>query len=414
MKTATRVEPPTSAADAAMANLRYKIKNELTRRSTDIINLSHAIHADPELSGQEFRAARRAADVLANAGFTFESEQPRVPASFCARFGSGELVVVLCVEYDALPGIGHGCGHNVNAAAALGAALALTSVAHQAGLTIKVLGTPAEESIGGKAELLKQGFFDDAHLALMAHAAAEDTVGNTSLAMTEWEAVFEGLPAHAALAAHEGINALDAVVIAQTAIGLARQQLPGGSVVSLIVTEGGTAPNVIPSRARATLEMRAPTAAQLQTIQNTIARCLEAGAVATGSKLTITPSGNAYEELTQDPYLCEAYRAAMAELGRTVAVTTEATASTDMGNVSQVVPAIHPMIGYNVHGAVHHTAEFARYGTTPSADEAVLDAAYGLAAAATTAAITDRERKRLLQRTQPNHSQSRMAQETST
>lgn len=388
----------TSMTDSpTLINLGYQIQHELAKRRADIIALSHAIHADPEVSGQEFRASQRTSAVLAAAGYTFDTDQPQLPASFSASFGSGNLTVVLCVEYDALPGIGHGCGHNVNAASSVGAALALASIADKVGLTIRALGTPAEESIGGKAELLKAGHFHGAHLALMAHAAAEDSVGNASLAMTEWDVVFKGLPAHAAIAPHEGINALDALVIAQTSIALSRQQLPQGSVVSLIIKEGGTSPNVIPDHARATLEMRAPSAAQLHTIQYKIRRCLDAGALATGSKLTVTPKGNSYEELRQDTFLCEAYQKAMTHVGRTVPLITDPIASTDMGNVSQFIPSIHPMIGYDVQGAVHHTAEFASRGTSASANEAVLDAAFGLAMTAATAAVTPSERRRLQQ-----------------
>ena len=336
--------------------------------------------------------------MLRKAGFTFDETQPEQPTAFSARFGSGQLVVALCVEYDALPDIGHACGHNVNAASAVGAALALTAVAEQLDITVKVLGTPAEETTGGKVDLIEAGFFDDVSLAMMVHAGAEDVVGGSSLAMSMWDVLFEGRPAHAAAAPSEGVNALDALVIAQMAIALARQQLPPGSIVSLIVTEGGSAVNVIPERARASVEMRAPSIDQLRLIQDKIRRCLEAGAHASGCTLSMTPKGNDYAELRQDPYLSGAYQEAMKARGRDVAFNADPVASTDMGNVSQLVPSIHPVVGYDVRGAAHHTAEFAAFGASAGADQAVLDGSFGMAAAACAAAMDAEQLKRLLQK----------------
>ncbi|MFF2245782.1 amidohydrolase [Arthrobacter sp. NPDC058130] len=383
-------------APACGDGIHGRISAALERWQPKILRLSHAIHADPELSGEEFRAAKRAAVLLRAAGFSFDGPQPAFPTAFSARYGSGELVVALCVEYDALPAIGHACGHNVNAASAVGAALALAAVADDLGITVKVLGTPAEETTGGKVDLIEEGFFDDVALAMMAHAGAEDVIGGSSLAMCMWDVLYEGRPAHAAAAPAGGINALDALVVAQTAIALARQQLPPGSIVSLIVTEGGSAVNVIPERARASVEMRSPSIATLRVIEEKVRRCLEAGALASAATVTVTPAGNAYAELRQDSFLSEAYRAAMAVRGRDVTSDAKPVASTDMGNVSQLVPSIHPLLGYDVGGAAHHTAEFAAYGSSASADRAVLDGAFGLAVAACTAAEDPQQRARLL------------------
>ena len=291
------------------------LEDEVQRWRPEILDLSHAIHADPELGGQEFRAVKRVQKVLRKAGFTFDETQPEEPTAFSARFGSGQLVVALCVEYDALPEIGHACGHNVNAASAVGAALALAATAELLDITVKVLGTPAEETTGGKVDLIEAGFFDDVSLAMMVHAGAADVVGGSSLAMSMWDVLFEGRPAHAAAAPSEGVNALDALVVAQMAIALARQQLPSGSIVSLIVTEGGSAVNVIPGRARASVEMRAPSIDQLRLIQGRVRRCLEAGALASGCTLQVAPKGNDYAELRQDQFLSQAYRAAMQAKG---------------------------------------------------------------------------------------------------
>jgi len=361
-----------------------------------VLELSHALHADPELSGEEHRAADRVRAVLAEAGFRQDVRQPGAPTALRAESGRGDLVAVFCIEYDALPGIGHACGHNVNAAATLGAALALASVAEPLGLTVRVLGTPAEESHGGKIDLLDEGMFDGAAMAFMVHASGVDAVGNSSLALGCWDLSFHGRAAHAATAPEEGVNALSALVIAQTAVGLLRQQLPRDVVVSHVVTDGGSAPNVIPDRAAARLEVRAPRLDQLDAAWMSVRRCFEAGAHATGCSLDVRQAGHVFADLRQDDFLARAYAEAMEHRGRSVPARPEAVASTDMGNVSHRVPSIHPMVGYEVNRAAHHTADFALAGDSASADRAIVDAAYGLAAAAARAAEDPAERRRLL------------------
>ncbi|WP_287903814.1 amidohydrolase [Arthrobacter sp.] len=367
------------------------------RWSPRILELSHALHADPEVSREEHQAAERVRALLTEAEFRLDVPQPAAPTALRAESGEGELVAAFCIEYDALPGIGHACGHNVNAAATLGAALALASAAGPLGLTVRVLGTPAEESHGGKVDLLEEGMFDGAAMAFMVHASGDDAVGNSSLALGCWDLTFHGRAAHAATAPEEGVNALSALVIAQTAVGLLRQQLPRDVVVSHVVTDGGSAPNVIPDRASARLEVRAPRRDQLDAAWAAVRRCFEAGAHATGCTLEIEQSGNVFADLRQDDFLSRAYAEAMGERGRSVPLRGDAIASTDMGNVSHRVPSIHPMVGYDVGGAAHHTAEFALAGAGASADLAVVDAAYGLAAAAARAAQDPTERRRLLE-----------------
>ncbi|MFD0026066.1 amidohydrolase [Streptomyces sp. NPDC058382] len=367
----------------------------LDERRTELVALSHALHADPELGGEEVRAAQRISALLSGAGFEQEPTPADLPTAFCFRKGSAPLVVAICVEYDALPGMGHACGHNVNAAAAVGAALALSPLTEALDLNVKVLGTPAEETFGGKVCLIESGHFDDVALAMMAHASNHDAVGGRSLALCQWDVTFTGAPAHAAAAPERGVNALDALVIAQTAIALARQQLPPGSVVSMITTEGGTAVNVIPERARAAIEMRSPSTEDLRVIQQRVRACLEAGALATGCTMASARVGNDFADLRQDPPLAVYYRDAMTARGRTVEMSDAALASTDMGNVSHVVPSIHPLLGYEVGDTTPHTAAFADHGTSRSADEAILDGAFGLALTAARAALDPAERARL-------------------
>ncbi len=382
--------------DTSTPVIASSITRALERERATVLELSHALHAEPELGGDEHRSAARVRTVLSEAGFDFPDHQPLSPTAFHATAGTGDLVVAVCVEYDALPGIGHACGHNVNGAMAVAAALALADVAEELGLTVAVFGTPAEETTGGKVDLINEGFFEGAHLALMGHAADQDGVGSASLALGCWDAYFSGIPAHAAMTPHAGVNALDALVVAQTAIGLARQQLPAGAIVSLVVLEGGTAVNIIPARAHARVEMRAPSAETLALIQDKIRNCLEAGALASGATLEIAPQGHDFADLRQDRFLAESYAAAMIDRGRDVPLLEAPAASTDMGNVSHLVASIHPMVGYETHGATPHTAEFASFGTSEGADQAVLDGAYGLAMA-TVAAATDPEQRARLQ-----------------
>ncbi|MYR43406.1 amidohydrolase [Streptomyces sp. SID5910] len=345
-----------------------------------LTGLSHSLHAEPETALREHRSAAKVADLLTDAGFRVTRGAAGLPTALVATYGSGDLVVCLCAEYDALPGIGHACGHNVNGAAAVGAALGLAAVADAVGVTVKLVGTPAEEDMGGKVTLLEAGVFDDAAAAMMVHAAPEDSVGASSLAVGAWDVTYRGAPAHAALAPWQGVNALDAVTLAHTAVGMLRQQLPPGTLVHDVVLEAGHTVNVIPELARARYEIRARTTGDLADARRRVRACLEAGALATGAELELVPHGHDFADLRQDAFLTSAYGEAARALGRDpVDRHGEPMASTDMGNVSHLVPSIHPCIGYDTGGAVQHTADFARHGTGAGADRAVLDGATALA-----------------------------------
>lgn len=390
-----------SAAEGAKSvdgSIGGSIAQEIENRRSLLLDYSHALHADPEVSGDEHRAAERTRSILRQVGFTFDDNQPSAPTALSATFGNSDFVVTFCVEYDALPDIGHACGHNVNAASALGAALALVPLAEELDLTVHVLGTPSEETHGGKVDLIEEGFFAHTHAAAMVHASAHDSAGNSSLALNAWSVSFTGVAAHAASAPSAGVNALDAVHIAQTAIAVARQQLPPRSVVSTIVTRGGEAVNIIPDHTELMVEMRSPLAEHLDVIKDRVDKCLRAGALATDCEITIEPQGHTFADLRQNDDLVRAYASALNGRGREIPTDGEAVASTDMGNVSHIVPSIHPLIGYDVNGAVNHNRAFADHGTSASADLAVLDGAYGLARAMATAASDEELRNRLVER----------------
>ncbi|MFD4373878.1 M20 family metallopeptidase [Streptomyces sp. NPDC058486] len=380
--------------------LRTASRAALSARQDRMIALSHSLHAEPELAYEEHRSARKIADELERGGFEVTRGVADLPTAFTATAGSGELVVGICAEYDALPGIGHACGHNVNGASATAAALALASVADEIGVTVKLLGTPAEESGGGKVEMLRAGLFDDLAAAMMVHAAPQDGVGMSSLAISSWKVAYTGRTAHAAAMPYRGVNAADAMMIAQVAISAYRQQMPPGGIVHGIVTSGGEAANVIPGRTTADFDCRAETAEALRELQARIRACFEAGALATGAELALETVGNDYADLRQNAAMTDLYRDALTGLGRTTE-TQDANmraGSTDMGNVSHLVPTIHPMIGYDCGDAIMHNPEFTRYGTSPGADRAVLDGGLAMAWTAIGLATDDRHRGALLER----------------
>ncbi|MFC9399162.1 M20 family metallopeptidase [Streptomyces sp. NPDC057027] len=370
----------------------------LTRHRDTVVGLSHALHADPELAYEEHRAARRITDLVERAGFDVTREAYGLPTAFRATAGSGDLVVGICAEYDALPGIGHACGHNVNGSASVAAALALAPLADDLGITVALLGTPAEESGGGKVDMLRAGAFDDVAAAMMVHAAPQDAVGLSTLAISSLSVAYSGVPAHAAAMPHRGVNAADAMMIAQVAIAAHRQQMVPGAVVSGVVTSAGDAANVIPDRATATYDVRAGTSEELAELQARVRACFEAGALATGAELVLETVGNDYADLRQDLAMGRSYQAAAEALGRTVLPNDPGLrgGSTDMGNVSHLVPTIHPSIGYDCGDTIMHHPDFTRYGTTAAADRAVLDGGLAMAWTAIDLATDPAQRERLL------------------
>jgi amidohydrolase len=362
---------------------------ESARRT--LLDLSHRIHAHPEPAFEEERAAGWCADLLDAAGFTVERGICDVPTAFVARAGSGPLHVALCAEYDCLPGIGHACGHNLIAAMSVGAGIAAARVADDVGLTLSVVGTPAEERGGGKVLLLERGVFAGVHAAIMVHPAPVDALEPPTLAWSHFDVRYAGRSAHASAFPELGINAADALTVAQTAIGLLRQHIRRTDRIHGIVTDGGDAPNVVPAHAAATYIVRAETLEELAEIRAKVVRCFEAGALATGATLSIEPSGPPYAEVRHDAELAALYRRNAEALGRSFpdlgVLLERSAASTDMGNVSHALPSIHPLIGIRSLPAVNHQPEFAAHCVTAAADQALADGAVALAWTAIDAAL---------------------------
>jgi amidohydrolase len=364
-----------------------------------LIELSHRIHAHPELGFEEEQAAAWLAEELDAAGFVVERGICDLPTAFAARYGSGPLHIAFCAEYDCLPGIGHACGHNVIAASSLGAALLAAKVADEVGLTVSVIGTPAEEGGGGKIFLLERGGFAGVHAAMMAHPYPHELVDPLVIAASSFDVHYKGKESHAAAAPHLGINAADAITVAQTAIGLLRQHLRATELVHGIVTKGGEAPNIIPAHTTARYMVRARTLEELEAFQPRVMRCFEAGALATGATMDVMPLHPPYAHLVTDRELALHYQRNAEELGRRFAgqdIAESLPVSTDMGNVSLALPSLHPMLGIDSLPAVNHQPEFAAHCVTESADKAVLEGALALAWTAIDAALDDALRERLI------------------
>jgi len=350
-----------------------------------LIALSHRIHAHPELGFEEEKSSTWLCESLADAGFSVDKGICDLPTAFRARAGSGPLHIGICAEYDSLPGIGHACGHNVIAASAVGAALAAAKVADDVGLTISVIGTPAEEvgNAGGKILLLERGGFEGIHASMMVHPAPFDMLRSKIIAASMFEVHYTGKESHASAFPELGVNAADALTVAQTALGLLRQHIRSTDRFHGIVTNGGVAPNVVPAHTSAKYIVRSETLAQLAELRPKVYRCFEAGALATGSKLSITGGDKPYAEMLHDTDMASLYRANSEALGRPFPNLgeweTRPTGSTDMGNVSLAMPSIHPMIGINSLPAVNHQPEFTAHCVTSDADKALVDGALAMA-----------------------------------
>ena len=366
-------------SDGQRAGLKQLAADRVSGASAGLVALSETLHAHPETAWEEHRAAAWVGGALADAGFTVTPGYLGFGTALLAEAGSGPTTVGIMAEYDALPGLGHACGHNLIAAGAVGAGIALSALADDLGLTVRVYGTPAEEGGGGKIELIDAGAFGDLDLAMMVHPAPVDVAEAHPFAVAHSHVSYDGVSAHAAAYPDQGVNANDAFLVAQVAIGLLRQQLPADTRVHGIQTVGGYAPNAIPEHTEGRWYTRANSLEELAALEERVRRCFEAGALATGAQLTITPESKPYAGFRTDERALAAYRRNALDRGRVFADPGVAgrmnRASTDMGNVSQLVPAIHPYIGVDSLPYSNHQKEFAAACVGPAAERALLDSA---------------------------------------
>lgn len=382
VRTVTGRDMTSSAAETA--RVKTVVQRAVDDHAGQILAVSHRIHARPELAFRERHAASLLATALAAAGFRVEFPAYGLGTAFAARTGRGPgPQVVICCEYDALPGLGHACGHNVIAAAGFGAGLALAPLADRLGARLTVLGTPAEEGGAGKELLARHGALRDVDAAMMVHPNAYETAYPRLLAAAQLQVDMHGRAAHASLFPDRGVNALDALVLSYLGVAMLRQHLPPGDRVSGIVVSGGQAVNVVPDRTAVRWLLRAPDEQGLRSLEERVLACARAGAAAAGGRYSVVRLAPDYAELTANCPLAEAYASNARHLGRRLqspaAIPATVVGSTDMGNFARRVPAIHPMIAIARWGVAPHTAEFARAAVSPAASRAVLDGAKALA-----------------------------------
>lgn len=366
-----------------LEQLKQRACAAVDKERAELIALSARIHACPELCFEEHRASAWVAEYLERAGFEVERPAYGLATAFAARKGTGTPRVAILCEYDALPGIGHGCGHNIIATAGAGAAAAVADLMQETGGSVVVLGTPAEEGGGGKILMARGGAFDAVDAAMMVHPAGMDLASMHVLAFTQVAVEYRGRAAHASAFPYRGINALDALVTAYNAIAQLRQHIRASERIHGIITDGGQAANIVPERAAGVFCVRAENEARLIRLKERVLACFHAGAQATGAQVSIETVGDDYADLWTNAPLAASYAANIARLGRTVVdiddVPPAIAGSTDMGNVSKLVPAIHPMIASAPAGVPLHSVDFARHAGGADGQRAVVDGAKALA-----------------------------------
>ena len=365
------------------AALKQAVCDRVDELADRLIDASHQIHAHPELNFEEHFAHELLTGILEREGVAPVRHAYDLATAFDAAVGSnGPTIAVLC-EYDALPGVGHACGHNIIATAGLGAGLAAAFVAEQAGGRVRILGTPAEEGGGGKVRMARKGAFDGVDAAMMVHPADADLLGMQTLAIQELIVEYDGKAAHAASAPWEGRNALDAAVLGYMNVAAMRQHIRPDERIHGVITKGGDKPNIVPSSASSDWYVRSRTIESLQPLKQRVFTCLDTAATACGCTMRHEWVDNTYADMVDNGPLVQAYTANSTALGRPVhdpaLIGRKVTGSTDMGNVSYLVPSIHPMIKVAPDNTPIHTVEFARWAVAPEGDRAVLDGAKAMA-----------------------------------
>lgn len=362
-----------------------------------LIDLSLRIHENPEVGFQEEKACQWLCGYLEEHGFAVERPFCQLPTAFQASSGDAHPRVGLLAEYDALPGLGHACGHNLIAASSTGAAVAVSSVLAATGGSVAVIGTPAEEVYGGKAIMAERGAFDDVDAAMLFHPGSRNAVLTGALACASIDVEYFGKESHASTRPEAGINALDALILSFTAVNALRQHIKDSDRIHGIITDGGQVSNVIPAHSAASFLVRAEDDASLEELKERVLSCFKAGAEATGARLEYRWGDVQYAPLRPNRPLAEACSANLARLGRKVSdsSTSRGMGSTDVGNVSAIVPTIHPSIAVGPRGVVIHTPEFANMAASQEGHRGLLDAAKALAMTAVDMLVDANLRQRM-------------------
>lgn len=357
------------------------IINEINRISDELIKINDFMYDYPELGNEEFKSSQLLKDILKKHGFSVERNIANQKTSFKATYDSkkdGPTVGFLC-EYDALPDIGHGCGHNMIGTMGLGAGIGLSKVIDQIGGKIVVLGTPAEETDGGKVHMVNGGVFENIDVAMIVHPAAKSFNSGTSLAMDAIEFEFIGKPSHAAAEPEAGINALDGVIMTFNGINALREHLKSDVRIHGIIKEGGVAANIVPERAVAQFYVRAKKRKYLNEVVEKVKNIAKGASLMTGAKLNVRNYEISYDDMVTNKVLSKVFQDNMKYMKvDDLEENKSGLGSIDMGNVSYVVPSIHPYIGIK-EGVVAHTKEFADNTITPKAHERIIQGAAAMA-----------------------------------
>ena len=372
-----------------VAALKARVNERVDSRRATLDDLSLRIHAQPELAFEERTAAMLLGDALAAEGVDVKRGAAGLETAFVAEFGTGRPTVAILGEYDALPGLGHACGHNLMGTAAIGAFLALRDVAKELPGRVRMMGCPAEERGNGKNFLIRDGLFRDVDAALMYHPGDRDEIDPLMLALVSLEVEFLGKAAHAAAEPHEGRNALDALLLAWTGLSALRLVIRSDSRFHGIITDGGKAPNIIPDHAAARFMVRSPDNVYLKELQRRVIACFEGAAQQAGCELRYAWS-DACDLVSTNRPLAEAFSANARALGRIMNTRRpgDTHGSTDMGNVTSIVPGIHPFLAITDGPVPGHSIEFADAAGTPQAQDTMRFAAKALAMTAIDA-LTD-------------------------
>ena len=366
-----------------MEAMHKTIVERIDALADTLLDVSHSIHAHPELAFQERHACELLSTTLNAHDLPTETGVFTLETAFEAQINAGQTgpTVALLAEYDALPGIGHSCGHNLIATAALGATLGLQAVQEQLPGKVRLIGTPAEEKGGGKELMARAGAFDGVDAAMMMHPAGVNLATMPCICVAEVEVIYRGRSAHASAMPHKGINALDGLLLAYQAISNLRQHIRDSERIHGIVTEGGQAPNIVPDRAAGDFYVRAVNEKALAALKPRVQACFEAGAKASGCEVEVNWANVDYLDLRTNWPLAENFQRHAETLGREFMEWKElgGAGSTDMGNVSHRLPSIHPMLAAAPSNVVIHNPEFAKWAGSEMGDAAALDGAKALA-----------------------------------
>ena len=361
--------------------IKAQLCHQLEAHHHQLDELSLKIHSNPELGFQESRASAWLTQYLEENGFSVERGICDLPTAFRASYGEGKPAIAILAEYDALPKMGHACGHNIIAASAVGAGIASQKAVDKFGGNILVIGTPAEELYGGKAIMAERGAFDHVDIAMIVHPGAHDAAAIRALACQSMEVEFFGKAVHAATRPEKGINALEAMLQSFAAINSLRQHIKDKARIHGIITDGGEAANIVPAHSAGLFIVRAEDDSYLDELKQRVINCFAGAAAATGARLEYRWGDIRYAPMRNNLTLARLFQQNMQSLGRKVKLfdPDSAFGSTDMGNVSHLVPGIHPMVAIAPQEVEGHSTQFASAAASETGSHALLDAAKALA-----------------------------------